>query len=76
MTQTIGFVLTTGPHHPGSKMYVTDSRRRKLLQMSHNISHAKIFPTEAAAMRYAQRFSDLYGLRAESTAALATTPTS
>ena len=59
------FIVETGAHHPGIKLYVTESPgmgRRKTFSMEGKLDEAYRFPTEADARNAAAQFSSMYGL--------------
>ena len=59
----IGFLLETGPHHPGQRMWVQRWDGKSAFDMTGERERAEIFISEAAALKRAKRYSTLYGLR-------------
>ena len=59
------FIVETGAHHPGIKLYVTeikDGSRRKRFEMLGIRDEAFQFFSRAEAENAAARFSSMYGL--------------
>lgn len=60
------FIVETGAHHPGIKLYVTEIERgcgrRKEYTMRGQKDQAAEFPTRADAQNAVAQFSSMYGL--------------